>query len=85
MVFDTRPTSPDTTQDRRKHHDLREKFDQACRLTESFFDRKSTWSDSPHILSAHLTLKEAFPELTAQELSLLFAAVQRRHRATTGN
>lgn len=33
---------------------------------------------------ARQTLREAFPELTQQEMAILFSAVQRFHKATPG-
>lgn len=67
--------------DRRTQHNLRQIFDKACQITAPFFDSKQSWGGSALTMYARQTLREAFPELTQQEIAILFSAVQRFHKA----
>lgn len=70
--------------DSRIHHNLRPIFFRACQITAPFFDSKQSWGGSSLAMYARQTLREAFPELTQQEMAILFSAVQRFHKATPG-
>ncbi|MBI5626406.1 MAG: hypothetical protein HY935_04295 [Nitrosomonadales bacterium] len=67
--------------DRRSQHNLRLIFDRACRITAPFFDSKQSWGGSSLTMYARQTLRETFPELTQQEIAILFSAVSRFHRS----
>lgn len=67
-------------QERRTHHNLRQIFDAACRITAPFFDTKQGWGGSSLTMYARQALREAYPELTQQETAILFSGVQRFHR-----
>ena len=67
-------------QERRSQHDLRRIFDAACQITAPFFDVKQSWGGSSLTMYARQTLREAYPELTQQEVAILFSGVQRFHR-----
>jgi len=67
--------------DRRIHHSLRPIFDKACEVTAPFFDSKQNWGGSSLTMYARQTLRETFPELTQQEIAILFSAVTRHHRS----
>ena len=64
-------------QERRVRHDLRLVFESSCRITLPFFD--SEQGSVSHALYARQTLRDAYPELTQQEVALLFSAVERFH------
>lgn len=63
--------------DRRSQHNLRLIFDQACEITAPFFDAKQNWGGSSLTMYARQTLRETFPDLTQQEIAILFSAVLR--------
>ncbi|MBY0577399.1 MAG: hypothetical protein K2P67_12510 [Gallionellaceae bacterium] len=65
--------------DRRANLRLRAIFDDACRITASFFDPAQSWNGMHLTLYARKALHEAYPDLTQQDLALLFSAVQRFH------
>ncbi len=67
--------------DRRAQHNLRLIFDKACQVTAPFFDSKQSWGGSSLTMYARQTLRETFPDLTQQEIALLFSAVTRHHRS----
>lgn len=66
--------------DRRVHHNLRAIFDDVCQATVACF----TSSLEPGGMSMHITARrlmhELHPELTHQEIAILFSAVERFHR-----
>jgi len=68
--------------ERRSNHNLRQIFDAACRITAPFFDAKQSWAGSSLTMYARQTLREAFPELTQQEVAILYSGVARHHRDT---
>lgn len=68
--------------DRRANPHLRAIFDSACQVTAPFFDPAQGWGGQSLTMYARQTLREAYPELTQQDIALLFAAVQRFHRST---
>lgn len=68
-------------QARRVHHDLRRIFDGACRVTAPFFDAGLGMGGHSLTTSAHRRLHETYPELTQQEVALLFSAVRRFHQS----
>lgn len=57
-------------------------FETACRITASFFDPAQGWGGKPLTLYARQALHENYPDLTQQNIALLFAAVQRLHRGS---
>ncbi len=67
-------------QERRVRHDLRLVFESSCRITLPFFDREQ--GAASHTLYARQTLRDAYPELTQQEVAILFSAVERFHLAS---
>lgn len=69
-------------QERRSQHDLRRIFDAACQITAPFFDTKQSWGGSSLTMYARQTLREAYPELTQQEVAILYSGVARFHRDT---
>jgi len=67
--------------DRRAKHNLRNIFDKACQITAPFFDPRQSWGGSSLTMYARQSLREAFPDLTQQEIAILFSAVARHHRS----
>jgi hypothetical protein len=68
-----------TSADRRVNLHLRSLFENACRITAPFFDPEHGWSTTYLTLYAQQTLREAYPELSLQEIAFLFAGVQGFH------
>lgn len=66
--------------ERRAYGNLRVIFDEACRVTAPFFDPTQGWGGSSLTLYARQTLRETYPNLSQQEIAILFSAVQRHHR-----
>lgn len=82
MSIDSPKEQP--AEERRVHHDLRLIFDSACRVTAPFFDASLNLGGHSLTTSAHRTLHETYPELTQQEIALLFSAVRRFHQEQNG-
>ena len=68
-------------QERRKHINLREIFEDACLLTAPFFDTTQAWGNTSLTMYARQALREAYPDLTQQEIAMLSASVERHHKA----
>lgn len=68
------------SEDRRSNPHIRAIFESACTLTAPFFDPAQGWGGQSLTMYARQALREAYPELTQQDIALLFAAVQRHHR-----
>ncbi len=68
-----------TSTDRRVNIHLRVIFESACRITAPFFDPKQGWSAAHLTLYAQQALREAYPELSLQDIALLFSGVQSFH------
>ena len=66
--------------DRRVNLHIRAVFDSACRVTAPFFDPKDEWGGQAHTMYARQALHDAFPDMTQQDIALLFAAVRRHHQ-----
>lgn len=75
--------SSETTgiEERRSQHNLRVVFEHSCRITQPFFDPERGWGSASLTLYARQTLRDTFPELTQQEVALLFSAVERFHHS----
>ena len=71
--------------ERRSQHNLRQIFDAACRVTAPFFDSSQGWGGSSLTMYARQALREAFPELTQQEVAILLSGVTRHHREAQGD
>lgn len=69
------------TQERRKHHNLREIFEQACWITAPFYDSTQVWGNASLTIYARQALREAYPSLSPQEIATLSASVERFHKA----
>jgi hypothetical protein len=65
--------------ERRVHHHLRVSFELACRITLPYLDKKQGFGGLPMKLSALRELHNCFPELTEQDVAILFSAVQNYH------
>ncbi len=70
----------DEFRDRRSNNDLRLIFDKACEITAPFFDSSQGWGGSSLTMYARQALHEAYPELTQQEVAILYAGVARHHK-----
>ena len=71
--------------ERRVYHNLRVIFDAACKITEPFFDVQQGWGGSHLTMYARQALRDAYPELTQQEIALLLSGVVRHHRGIPGS
>lgn len=71
--------------ERRSQHNLRLIFDAACQITAPFFDAKQSWGGASLSMYARQTLRDAYPELTQQEIAILFSGVARFHRGVAKN
>lgn len=65
--------------ERRVHTHLRVNFEVACRVTLPFLDRNQGFGGMPMKLSALRELHNCFPELTEQDVAILFSAVKNYH------
>lgn len=72
-------SSANGVKDRRSRHNLRNIFDKACQITAPFFDPGQSWAGSSLTMYARQSLRDAFPELTQQEIAILLSVVSRFH------
>ncbi|MBI5439134.1 MAG: hypothetical protein HY936_09355 [Nitrosomonadales bacterium] len=70
-------------EDKRVNAHLRVVFGTACQITAPFFDPAQGWGGKPLTLYARQTLHEKYPDLTQQDVAILFSAVQRFHSGNT--
>ena len=76
------PNQQDSTSgvDKRVSAHLRVVFETACQVTAPFFDPAQGWGGKSLTLYARQALREKYPDLTQQDIAILFSAVQRFHR-----
>lgn len=67
--------------EQRKDIRLRMIFEGACRVTAPFFASEQSWGSASLTMYARQTLRDTYPELTQQELAILFSSVKRFHAA----
>lgn len=65
--------------DRRTHTRLRVIFESACEITAPFFDPKQGWGGEHLTLYAQQALRNAYPDLSFQEMTILSSAVRIFH------
>lgn len=65
--------------ERRIHAHLRVSFEAACQVTLPFLDKNLGFEGMPMKLSALRELHNCFPELTEQDVAILFSAVKNYH------
>jgi hypothetical protein len=68
------------TGERRVHGNLRLIFESACRITTPFFDTEQGWEGASLTMYARQTLRDTYPDLSQQEIAILFSVVQRFHK-----
>lgn len=68
-------------EERRNNHNLRVIFADACKITAPFFDSAQSWGNASLTMYARQALREAYPDLTQQEMAILCSSVERFHKA----
>lgn len=68
-----------SSKERRVHIHLRVIFESACHITMPFLDKKQGFDGMPMKVSALRALHNNFPDLSEQDIALLFSAVQNFH------
>lgn len=68
-------------EDRRRHFQLREIFEDAYKIALPFIDPGQGWHGQAMTWHAYPALMEAFPRLTTQDLALLVPALERVFKA----
>ena len=66
--------------ERRTKQGLRLIFEEACRITSVFYDPRQGWGGASLTMYARQTLRDTYPDLTQQEIAILFSAVGRFHK-----
>ena len=66
-------------QERRSQPDVRVIFEDAYKISIPFLDPAGGWGGSPMIRHLYIRLRESFPALTQQQISLLVPALQRAY------
>jgi len=66
--------------ERRVQHVLRQRINKACQMAAPFFDSERGWGSAPQTILARQTLREAHPDLTQQEIAIMFSAVSQFHK-----
>lgn len=69
--------SADQDPNRRRHHHLREIFEDAYSFCLPFIDPKQGWGNQPMTRHAYVALHERYPELSMQEISIMVPALVR--------
>lgn len=72
-------TSDFSGNERRAHRHLREYFDNACHITAPLLAAHRGMDGAPMHLSALQTLRNHYPQLSQQEIAILFSAVKNYH------
>jgi hypothetical protein len=72
-------------EERRASPHLRVVFEHACQVTAPFFDPEKGWGGMSLSMYARQTLRETYPDLTQQDVAILFSAVQRFHNSCVKN
>jgi len=67
--------------ERRAYGNLRVIYEGACRITVPFFDPEQGWGNASLTMYARQTLRDTYPDLSQQEIAILFSAVQSFHKA----
>jgi len=67
--------------ERRTYGNLRLIYEGACRITVPFFDPEQGWGNASLTMYARQTLRDTYPDLSQQEIAILFSAVQSFHKA----
>lgn len=70
-------------QERRRHHRVREIFEEACTLLAPFFAKENRWANTTLDHLAYRVLRENYPELSFEEVHVLVVAAHRVHAANT--
>jgi hypothetical protein len=76
-AMDELPDVPSLSTERRTRHELRALFPAACVALQPFFDPATLWAGQSHEHLALRTLKEQFPQLTAQDCFLVVITAKR--------
>lgn len=63
--------------DRRANHELRDKFEQACRIVAPFFSADNQWSGHSLDHMAYRVLREQMPTLSQAEVHVIVVAAAR--------
>lgn len=74
------PKQEERGSEQRIHHDLRAIFKGACKVTAPCFESGLGMGGPSLTTSARRMLHETYPELTQQEVALLYSAVARFHK-----
>jgi len=67
--------------DRRRHHHLREIFEEAVALVAPFFEHDNDWGHGTLDHLAYRTLRDRFPQLSFDEAHVLVVAARRVYAA----
>lgn len=79
MAFSPETASPETSDipERRKNLELREKFEEAYDILEPFYAEENRWNGQPLDQFAYHRLRDAMPQLSAEECFILVVAARR--------
>lgn len=72
-------TTPETNEERREHHQVREIFVHACELLAPIVAGNDTVKTISNFAMAHM-VQEHFPELSAAEINIVIVTVEKLHR-----
>ena len=70
-------TFESNTTERRSSHELRERFVVVFEVLKPYFASENHWAGSSHEHLAYRTVKEHFPELSAQDCFIAVATAKR--------
>lgn len=72
-----------TSTERRSNHELRQRFVVIFEVLKPYFDSETQWAGHAHEHLAYRTIKEHFPELSAQDCFI--AVITARRMFTSGS
>ena len=70
-------TFESSTSERRSNHELRQRFALVFEVLKPYFDSDNQWAGRSHEHLAYRTVKEHFPELSAQDCFIAVATAKR--------
>lgn len=74
--------APLVSEEQRRHHRVRAIFEEASVLVEPFFAGESRWANGTLDLLAYRTVRDRYPELSADEVHVLIVACSRLYAKT---
>jgi len=83
MPESTSAIAQPNSQERRRHHNVREIFEEACNLVAPFFAPENRWANVTLDHLAYRVVRDHYPDLSFEEVHVLVVAARRVHGGDT--